>query len=136
MTADNPDVQERKRKLKDFLEDCFSEFQRSATKQGKRRPTQAAFVRWLGVQPTNFSGWINMDRLPQGENADKLATKLGLEIYDILGLPPRIPKDKKLLEIFKRWGRLNTQQQAQIAEEVQNLADKNGKNSIITDTVS
>lgn len=126
-----PDIQERKRQLAVFLQDALMEYQRNAIKQGRRKPPQSDFVRWLGVHPTNYSGWITEDRLPTGDNVDILATKLGQTIYDIVGVPPRMPKDKKLALIARRWHLLNDQQRSALAEEVQNLTDDLNVNSKI-----
>lgn len=73
----------------------FNEFLEWQKKEGSRKP-QARFAKYLGVKPSTFSMWITGKQDPDPYNADKIAAKLGPEIYDLLGLarPDNIPLDQ------------------------------------------
>ena len=47
-----------------------------------------AFAEYIGTKQQLMSGWMNGDFAPAKANIDKLANKLGYEIYDILDIPP------------------------------------------------
>lgn len=69
--------------FKNWLMDQFVEWER---KQASRQ-TYSAFARYLDVKQPSLSGWLAGDYVPTGENLEKVANKLGLEVYDALGLP-------------------------------------------------
>jgi hypothetical protein len=98
----------------------------SGRQLGKVRglPPQAEFAKWLGVPTTSLSMWINDVRLPQGENVDKLADKLGVVVYDVLSLPRRMPKNKKLALIAEMWNRLPEHLQDEWYEIAKNTGKK------------
>ena len=66
-----------------FLELKFLEWQQ---REGGRK-TVKEFAAYIGVSQSTISTWWNEDRKPEGENLRKLAEKLGIEVYDILGMP-------------------------------------------------
>ena len=65
-----------------------------------RRQSLSAFARYLGVKQPSLSHWINHDNPPSYENIEKLAEKLGPEIYDIMGMPRPDPNIEKLVELY------------------------------------
>jgi transcriptional regulator with XRE-family HTH domain len=92
----------RKARLKEltkFLQDKYIERWR---KRGKRI-SQNEWAREMDINPASMSQWMTGTRLPTGENVHKLALNCGLEIYDILGLPRRMPSDRNLIEIAENW---------------------------------
>jgi len=50
------------------------------------RKTVKEFAEWLGFGQSTVSNWMNETRVPQSEAVHQLALKLGLEVYDSLGL--------------------------------------------------
>jgi len=66
----------------EWLDKNFRKWQDS---QGKRS-TITAFAKWLDIPRPLLSHYMNGRNKPEGKNVDKLAAKLGNEIYDILGL--------------------------------------------------
>ena len=82
-----------------FLEFKYLEWQRT---QGGRK-TVKEFAAYIGVSQSTISSWWNEDRKPEGENLRRLAEKLGIEVYDVLGIPR---PDSNLLYIQSIWQEL------------------------------
>lgn len=63
----------------------------------KGRKSIAEFSDWLGFPKTTVVQWMNGQRKPGAETADKISIKLNydLTVYELLGLP--VP-EKRLLE--------------------------------------
>lgn len=68
--------------FKEWLNAKFLEWEKAMP----RRQSYSAFSRYLGVKQTTFSQWITGNGVPSLEKAALLSDKLGLEIYDVLGL--------------------------------------------------
>lgn len=77
--------------FKDYL---LNEFWKWEKTTGKRQ-SMSSFALYLGVKQSAFAHWIGGNIIPGKENVDKLAAKLGNEIYKVLGLPepeePNVP---------------------------------------------
>jgi len=86
-----------------FLELKFLEWQQ---REGGRK-TVKEFAAYIGVSQSTISTWWNEDRKPEGENLRKLAEKLGIEVYDILGMPR---PDSDLLYLQSIWQDLTPDQ--------------------------
>lgn len=70
--------------MKEVVEFLYRGFLKYQNDLGK--PVKAKeFAQFLDVPPTSFSNWTNGKAVPSGENLRKVASKLGYEIYDILG---------------------------------------------------
>jgi transcriptional regulator with XRE-family HTH domain len=69
--------------LNDWLNQKFNEWEKT---QG-RSQSYYAFARYLEVSQSGLSQWMTGGGTPGGEDLLALASKLGPEIYDILGLP-------------------------------------------------
>lgn len=98
--------------FRQYLELKYLEWQREI---GGRK-TVIEFANYLGVSQQVLSSWWNKDRVPQGENIQKLANKLGLEVYDVLGLKR---PNAMLYYITKHWDDLPET----IQEEILNKAE-------------
>lgn len=70
-------------KISDWLIKKYLEWQQSEASL----KTQAEFAYYLGFEPSTVSMWINGKHDPDQHSVRILATKLGLDIYDIMGLP-------------------------------------------------
>lgn len=77
-------------------------------------PSQAEFARWLDIPTSSLSVWMNDYRLPTGESVDKLADKLGVEVYDRLGLARKMPRNKKLYYLAEIWSKLPEEKQDEL----------------------
>ncbi len=119
--------QKRAAKVANLLKEGFNKFFASEIAKGRPVPSQNDYSRWLGIPPTSMSAWINEIRLPTGDNIDAIATRLGPEIYEILGVPPRMPKDKLLNFIAAKWHKLDEAKRKQLAELVDNWTFENQK---------
>jgi transcriptional regulator with XRE-family HTH domain len=69
--------------LKDWLNQKFNEWEKTQ----ERSQSYYAFARYLGVSQSGLSQWMTGSTTPGGEDLLNLASKLGTEIYDVLGLP-------------------------------------------------
>lgn len=87
-------------------------------------PSQTEFAKWLGVNNTNLSQYMNDNRRPDVKQADLLAQKLGPEVYDRLNLPRKMPKDKLLYYIADNWHNLTVEEQKEILEHAKNKVEQ------------
>ena len=104
--------------FKQFLEVKYLEWQQ---KQGGRK-TVHQFASYLGVGQSTLSNWWNGERKPEGESVDKLAKKLGLEVYDVLGLERPDPDLHYLQQV---WYDLSDKERRTIREQVERYAREN-----------
>lgn len=88
-----------KTKVGEWLERQFLGWQ---TQEGERK-TVGAFADWLGVSRVLLSRWMNSQSNPDKSSADKIALRLGNDIYKLLGLDE---PDEGLQTINKLWGTL------------------------------
>jgi len=65
--------------------------------------------------------WLNGDHLPDRDNAGKLASYLGAEIYDALDLPRPNPYLQRLSKI---WENIPADKQQKLAEEAESYEVK------------
>lgn len=106
-------------KFRQFLEMKFLEWQQ----QSGGRKTVEDFSDYLGIGRTTLSMWLNRnERVPQGDNIRKLADKLGLEVYDVLGLDR---PDPDLHYIQQNWEHLSPEARLSLRKQMENLAIKN-----------
>lgn len=63
--------------------------------------SMADFGAWIGIKQSTFSTWVNNQKVPEGRNIDKLAEKLGPEVYERLGLAPKvIHEEVRLIDLI------------------------------------
>lgn len=91
------------------------------TEEGERK-TLEEFANYLGVNRSLLSFWMNGTRVPNEDNADKMAEILGNEIYDVLGMPRPNPY---LQRINRVWEFLPDDVQQQIANEAEKYEAQN-----------
>ncbi len=96
--------------LPDWLEQKFLEWEKS---EGSHQ-TYYTFARYLDVGHSTLTLWISGTAVPQGEELDKVASKLGLEIYTILNAPAPGP----LAAITSNFHLLPTAFQSRLASAV------------------
>jgi len=100
-----------------WIENKFLDWQR----QQKKRLTAGEFAEWLGFENMTVNRWLNGKRRPTRGNAQALALKLGLEVYDVLGLPR---PDEALYQINVSWHILKDDEKASISKVIQRAAQK------------
>ena len=105
-------------KFSQFLEKKFLEWQSLV---GERK-TVREFASYIGVSQATISTWWNTDRVPEGENVLKLATKLGVEVFDVLGLPR---PDTDLLFIQTVWGELDEKTRQKLRDLAEDAKQRN-----------
>jgi transcriptional regulator with XRE-family HTH domain len=119
ITLSRKDIHVTKTNLgfRQWLEIKFLEWQRN---QGGRK-TVLQFADFLGVSQQAVSSWMNGTRLPQGEYLRKLADKLGLEVYDVLGLER---PDPLLYYLTKHWDEFPENVQNAILDQAEKYANE------------
>lgn len=105
----------------DFLEKQFLRWQQE---QGKRK-TLDEFADHLHVSRPILSLWLSGKRKPGAENVRGLALVLGLEVYDVLGLPR---PDADLHYLTTHWDEIPPAERKAIREQAERyLADNETK---------
>lgn len=102
----------------EFLEKKFLEWQQ---REGGRR-TVKEFAAYIGVSQSTISTWWNDVKKPEGENLMKLAFKLGLEVYDVLG---KERPDIDLHYIQANWELLDPYAKRTLREQAERYAAQN-----------
>lgn len=95
-----------------FLEKKFLEWQ---SEQGGRR-TVSDFAKYLGVKQSSVSMWWTGANVPSKESIDKLADKLGIEVYDALGVPR---PNENLYYVTKHFEKVPDKLQKAIREQIE-----------------
>lgn len=90
---------------------------------GRRKAGITHFAQWLGVSRDTLNNWLGGRRVPERENIELLAAKLGLEIYDVMGLPR---PDPNLQLIIESWGRVSENVRARVVEIVRRATGQDG----------
>lgn len=105
-----------------FLEERFLEWERV---EGTRKAL-FEFANHLGVNRPTLSQWMNGKRAPQDrEVIDRLAFKLGNEIYDALHVPR---PDSEYTYINYHWKELSDEEKRLVTEQIKRfLADHAGE---------
>lgn len=105
-----------------LLESRFLTWQQE---QGGRR-TVAQFAEWLGFPQSTLSTWWTKNIVPKDDKViQKLAEKLGMDVYDSLSLPR---PDPDLIYIQQHWPELSEKDRRQLRELAQNYKSKNQEN--------
>lgn len=114
---------EKPTEFQKMLQDGYIEFLR---KTGKRKASDNAYAKWLGVTPPSLNQWINGYREPNFENALLLSEKLGPEIMEILGYPMVVSaSDPRLQYIVKHWRDIDDETQDLMYEHAQEEVSAN-----------
>lgn len=100
-----------------WLENQFLDWQ----KQQRKRRTAGEFAEWLGFENMTVNQWLNGKRRPTRGNAQALALKLGLEVYDVLGIPR---PDEALYQVNVSWHILRNEEKAAIGKVIQRAAQR------------
>lgn len=103
-----------------FLEMKFIEWQQL---EGGRK-TVKEFAEWLGFKQSTVSTWWSDKYPPNEESANKLANRLGPEVYDVLGMER---PDPLLTRIEQVWERLPLEARHALAEEAERYSIENKK---------
>ena len=105
-----------------FLKRKFHDFHGHEIRYGRPIPSQADWAKHLGSATTNLSVWMNDIRKPTGESVDLLADKLGVEVYDKLGVARRLPR--KLNPLVDVVSQLDETGQKAVLEYARNMKDR------------
>lgn len=111
------------KEFKDFLFDKLQEYERE---QG-RRISMVEYAKYLGISRPVLSYYLNGRNTPGIDNAGLLAEKLGIEVYDYLGVTR---PDPDLLKLKTLWGKLPAEVRHQLAEQAANYVTKNERKNL------
>ena len=75
---------------------------REAFKDGKP-VSQTEMARRIGIPQGSLSQYEKGTRVPDTENAHKIAAFAGVKVYDILEMPRSLPNDKELVALATVW---------------------------------
>ena len=104
-----------------YLSHCYLEEYNKHFRKTRKSLSQNMYAKKvLKISPMGFSTYKNGERIPQGENLEKLANQLGYVIYDILGVQWRIPDDKELKILVEMWPRLLDHEKKEILKIINN----------------
>lgn len=108
-----------------YLSWCYADKYQAEYRKNRKSLSQALYARRvLHVNPMNFSGYKNGERMPSGENLDNLAKAVGNVIYDIVGVPRKMPNNPILRQISEDWNKLSRKKQEEVLNVVNNLLEK------------
>jgi hypothetical protein len=85
-----------KKDFKVWFEKAYIEWRNN---QEDRKANISRFSEWLRIPVASVSQYLNGYAIPEGENLFRIATKLGFEVYDLLGYsrPDRALKEWQAL---------------------------------------
>lgn len=86
--------------------------------------SQSEMARLIGIPQGSLSQYENGTRLPNDENAIKLGDYFGPEIYEILGIPPRMPNDPLLRRVAASWMKLQPDMQKRIVNKIEDAVEE------------
>jgi transcriptional regulator with XRE-family HTH domain len=109
--------------MKELLTFLNMEYLKWQQKEGGRRTIQD-FADYLDVDRPTLSIWMNGKRVPDDRNLEKLAFRLGLEIYDILG---RDRPDPRLIYITRNWSKISEEGKESISKEAAKYDQKEAR---------
>ncbi len=76
---------------------------------------QVEFAKWLNISNTNLSQYFLDKRKPNEPFISILAEKLGMEVYDQLGLSRKIPDDENLKYLCEIWHKLSEDEKKKLS---------------------
>lgn len=80
--------------------DLIHEYWGELERRSKKRYSLNEMARHFGVNPTSLSYWQRRLRLPDEENKQRLAAKIGyMKFYRAIGEQPRMPEDSRAEKI-------------------------------------
>ncbi len=82
----------------------------------RKRVTLTEWAQHLGFSAAVVSNWMHGHRTPDSRSVDKLAKKLGQEVYSVLGIVPPTGAARRLLQISNYLSDEDVDQLIRIAE--------------------
>lgn len=87
----------------------------------------ADMAKKIGFKQSTFSTWVNDSKVPADlRSIDKLASAIGPEVWDILGLPRPMPGEKRIKLINTVWHKLPPELQDEWYEIAKPYAENGG----------
>lgn len=121
--TDTPDNL-RYKVLGGFLAFSYLEEYNKYYKATKKSLSQNMYARrMLNISPMGFSTYKNGERMPTGENLDSIADRLGVVVYDIVGVPRRMPRDRGLRDLADIWTKISEGERRELLERAKNFLD-------------
>lgn len=98
----------------------YEEFVRKGLGQGKGVRNQSDFANHLGISVNSLSQYMLGKRRPSIKQAEPMAKALGPQIYDRLGYPRSMPKNRNLLWLVDHWNEFTGSEQKELIEHAKN----------------
>ena len=109
-----------------LLERVFLEYRIRQTRQ-RLSVSLNSFANFLEFSPPIVNLWLNGSRIPTQGNVERIIPKLveilGLEVYDLLGLPR---PDPDLLRLSQAWPHIPKEYRQELADQGEKYAAENG----------
>jgi len=109
-------MEDVRKELKVWLDRKFNEWQIEVG-----RATITEFADYLDIPRPQLSHYMNARNKPEGENIEKIASKLGNTIYDILGLQRPEPELRYIHQLFDE---IEPHEQKDMMKHIKEFADE------------
>ena len=104
-----------------LLDYSYERYRTYHRKQYGKTVSQNMYARrTVRIDQQLFSMYKNQLRKPNNANIDRLAEHFGPVVYDILGVPRRVSRDKKLAELESLWPQADERFRDELLERMQN----------------
>lgn len=111
---------EKKDKLAEFLTQAHLDWN---NRVGKVQ-SQNEFASYVGVSSMAMSRFMTGGGLPNEENRDILAQKLGPKIYDICGKPRRAYDDPEFNVIMEHWPSMSQEERKALIKNLKDIREQ------------
>jgi transcriptional regulator with XRE-family HTH domain len=81
------------------------------------RGTIEDFAQYVGISGINMGRYLEGKQMPSEKTVNKIAEKLGTEIYAIVGMSERMPDNPMLVEMVRGWKFLTKDEQKNLLDE-------------------
>ena len=108
--------------LGDWLDKCFLKWRNT---QDRKHDSLTAFADYLGIKEQSLNAFVNGRRTTMSQaTADKIADKLGDEIYCLVNLPVPDPYLRRLKRI---WNHVSESRKRYLVEQAEKDSENNGE---------
>ena len=107
-----------------YLEFKYQEAYSEYYKGHRKILSQTDYARgYVHINPMTFSAYKVGKRMPAGENLDTLAQAFGDIMYDMAGVPAKMPRDPEFRQVVDLMKRLTKTERKEYIERLKNFID-------------
>jgi transcriptional regulator with XRE-family HTH domain len=92
----------------------------------EKRKSVSDFADYLGVSRDTLNKYMNGTRKPTGTYVERIAAKLGVEIYDLLGSPR---PDPRLQAVISAWPKMTEREREELGRQADKALNGRGQES-------